>query len=134
MPFYKMSEMEELQVAAQPMGVFKRLAGELMKVGFVSYPKGKLSRPHFHPNEEQFVLMLEGKQIMILGEEEKFIEAGDLAHIPRNTKHGGIILEDVVMFTAKSPVGDGDLAQDHNDAEDAEEITHHLEGKFREYN
>ena len=134
MPFYKMSEMEELHVPAQPMGVFKRLAGDLMKVGFVSYPKGKLSRPHFHPNEEQFVFMLEGRQIMILGEEEKIIEAGDLAHIPRNTKHGGIILEDVVMFTAKSPAGDGDLAQDHNDAEDAEEITRHLEGKFREYN
>lgn len=134
MPFYKMSEMEELRVAAQPMGVFKRLAGELMKVGFVSYPKGKLSRPHYHPNEEQFLLMLEGKQIMILGEEEKIIEAGDVVHIPRKTKHSGIILEDVVMFTAKSPAGDGDLAQDHRDAEDAEEIARRLEEKYREYN
>jgi hypothetical protein len=47
-----MSEMEESHVAAQPMGKFKGLAGELMKVGFVTYPTGKLSRPHFHPNEE----------------------------------------------------------------------------------
>ena len=41
MPFYKVSEMAESHVAAQPMGRFKGLAGELMKVGFVTYPKGE---------------------------------------------------------------------------------------------
>ena len=132
MPFYKMSEMEESHVAAQPMGKFKGLAGELMKVGFVTYPTGKLSRPHFHPNEEQFLLILEGKQIMIVGEEERLLGPGDLVHVPRNTKHGGIILDEVVMFTVKSPAGDGTLDQDHNDAEDAEEITRHLKKKLRE--
>lgn len=132
MPFYKMSEMEESHVAAQPMGKFKGLAGELMEVGFVTYPKGKLSRPHFHPNEEQFLLMLEGRQIMIVGDEEKLIGPGELVHIPRNTKHAGIIMDEVLMFTAKSPAGDGSLDQDHNDAEDAEEITRHLKRRLQE--
>ena len=41
MPFYKVSEMAESHVAAQPMGRFKGLAGELMKVGFVTYPRAR---------------------------------------------------------------------------------------------
>ena len=104
MPFYRATEMAESHVAAQPMGRFKGLAGELMKVGFVTYPKGKMSRPHYHPNEEQFLFILEGRQWMIVGDEEGLVVAGDLVHIPRNTKHGGVIIDDVRMFTAKSPL------------------------------
>ena len=46
MPFYKVSEMAESRVAAQPMGRFKGLAGELMKVGFVTYPKSARCPDH----------------------------------------------------------------------------------------
>ena len=134
MPFYKVSEMAESHVAAQPMGRFKGLAGELMKVGFVTYPKGKMSRPHYHPNEEQFLLILEGRQWMIVGDEEKLIGPGDLVHIPRGAKHGGVIIGDKsVFFVVKSPCGDGSLDQDHNDAEDAEAIVQRLEEKLREF-
>ncbi len=133
MPFYKASEMAESRVTAQPMGRFRGLAGELMKVGFVSYARGKVSRPHYHPNEEQFLLMLKGRQWMIVGEEERLLAPGDLVHVPRNTKHGGIVVEDVWMFTAKSPAGDGRLDQDHRDAGDAEELTRRLREKFAEY-
>ena len=134
MPFYKQSEMEETTVPEQPMGIFKGLAGELMKVGFVTYPQGKLSRPHFHPNEEQFIYIIEGRQYMILGQDERIIGPGDLVHIPRNTVHGGIIIDEkTVMFAVKSPAGDGNLAQDHNDAENADEITEKLKSKFKEF-
>ncbi len=134
MPFYKQSEMEETTVPEQPMGIFKGLAGDLMKVGFVTYPQGKLSRPHFHPNEEQFIYIIEGRQYMILGQNEGIIGPGDLVHIPRNTIHGGIIIDEkTVMFAVKSPVGDGNLAQDHNDAENADEITEKLKSKFKEF-
>ena len=133
MPFYKQSEMEETTVPEQPMGIFKVLAGDLMKVGFVTYPEGKLSRPHFHPNEEQFIYIIEGRQYMILGQDEGIIGPGDLVHIPRNTVHGGIIIDEkTVMFAVKSPTGDGNLAQDHNDAENADEITEKLKSKFEE--
>ena len=134
MPFYKRSEMEVANLSAQPMGKFQGLAGELMKVGFATYEKGKISRPHFHPNGEQFIYIVEGRQYMVLGEEEGIIGPGDLVHIPRNTKHAGIIIDErVVMFAAKSPSGNGNLAQDHNDAEDADEITAHLKAKYEEY-
>ena len=134
MPFYKRAEMEVSNLAAQPMGKFQGLAGELMKVDFVTYEKGKLSRPHYHPNEEQIIYIIEGRQYMVLGEEEGIVGPGDLVHIPRNTKHGGIIIDErTVMFAAKSPAGNGNLAQDHNDAEDAEEITAHLKRKYEEY-
>ena len=107
MPFYKQSEMEETTVPEQPMGIFKGLAGDLMKVGFVTYPQGKLSSPHFHPNEEQFIYIIEGRQYMILGQDEGIIGPGDLVHIPRNTVHGGIIIDEkTVMFAVKSPTGD----------------------------
>jgi len=102
-----------------------------MKVGFVDYPKGKLSRPHFHPNEEQFLLNMDGRQFMIVGDEEKIVGPGDLVHIPRNTKHAGIILDDVTMFTVKNPAGDGSFDQDHNDAEDAVEITQYVKRKLQ---
>ena len=136
MPFYKVSEMAESRVAAQPMGRFKGLAGELMKVGFVTYPKGKMSRPHYHPNEEQFLLILEGRRFMIVGDEEQAHRPpGDLVHIPRNTRHGGRTLTDkAVFFAAKSPCGNGDLAQDYNKAPDAEEVIERLESKLDELN
>ena len=134
MPFYKVSEMAESRVAAQPMGRFKGLAGELMKVGVVTYPKGKMSRPHYHPNEEQFLLILEGRQWMIVGDEERVVEPGDLVHISRGAKHGGVVIDEVRMFTAKSPSGDGDLAQDYNETPDAEEVIERLESKLDELN
>ncbi len=133
MPFYRISEMEAVRASVSP-ATAKTAPGELMKVGFVTYPKGKVSRPHYHPNEEQFLLILEGRQWMIVGDEERVVEPGDLVHIPRNTRHGGVIIDDELrMFTAKSPSGDGRLDQDHNDAEDAEAIVRRLEEKLREF-
>ena len=132
MPFYKISDMEAVRASVGP-ATAKTAPGELMKVGFVTYPKGKMSRPHFHPNEEQFLLILEGRQWMIVGDEERIVEPGDLIHIPRNTRHGGrTIGEKSVFFVVKSPCGDGDLAQDYNKASDAEEVIERLESKLDE--
>ena len=68
MPFYTRSGMEEVTVGDWNPSVFQPIAGELMKGGFVSWPKGPHAKPHFHPNEEQFILMLEGRQLLVLGE------------------------------------------------------------------
>ena len=123
MPFYKQSEMKETSLPEQPMGIFKGLPGELLKVGFVTYPKGKISRPHYHPREEQFVYILEGRRYLILGEEEKIVGPGDLVHIPRNTVHGGIVLDEkTVLFAVKSPSGNGKLDQDFVLAENHKEM------------
>lgn len=94
-----------------------------MKVGIVTYQEGEGPPPHFHPNEEQYMLMLEGKLKMVLGDEERVIERGVLVHIPRNTRHGvRAVGGPAVFFAAKSPVGTGDLSQDYNMAQDAVEV------------
>jgi quercetin dioxygenase-like cupin family protein len=126
MPFYKISEMKERHATVGP-GVEKGVAGELMKAGIMSYQDGEGPPPHFHPNEEQFVLMLEGKNSMILGDEQRIVGPGDLVHIPRNVRHGGrAVGGPAVFFAVKSPVGTGDMSQDYNKAKDADEVWERL--------
>ncbi len=133
MPFYKQTEMEEISLPEQPMGTFQSLPGELMKVGFVTYYKNNLTIPHLHPNEEQFAYIIEGRQFMILGQEEAIVGPGDLIHTPKNTVHCGIILDEkTLMFVVKSPCGDGGLAQDYQAVEKTEETIEYLKKKFIE--
>jgi quercetin dioxygenase-like cupin family protein len=122
MPFYKISEMEAKRSKVGP-SESKSVAGELIKVGVVTYREGEGPPPHFHPNEEQFMYVLEGKMRMVLGDEEQIIEPGTLVHIPRNVRHGVCAVGGAaVFFAAKSPVGTGDLSQDYNKAKDADEV------------
>ena len=133
MPFYRISEMTEKPLGTGP-SLAKSVVGEFIKAGIVTIPQGEGSAPHVHPNEEQFILILEGKRYMILGDEEREIGPGDLIHIPRNTRHGArTIDEKSVFFTVKSPSGDGDLNQDYNKASDAEEIIERLTEKLKGY-
>ncbi len=128
MPFYKISEMEAKRSRSGP-AMAKSVPGELMKSGIVTYQAGEGPTPHFHPNEEQFMLMLEGRMNMVLGDEAQIIEAGDLIHIPRGTRHGVIAVGgEAVFFAVKSPCGDGTLDQDYNRAADAEEVMERLKG------
>ncbi len=133
MPFYKISELEKVSLAVNPGGEYQPVVGELMKSSIVTFRKGTGSTPHSHPNEEQFILVLEGRRYFIVGDEERIIEPGDLVHVPRGTVHGGRTLDDTaVMFVVKSPAGDGRLDQDHNDAENVEELKRHLNEKVKE--
>ena len=122
MPFYNISEMQEERTQVGPARV-KSVAGEFMKAGIVTYQEGEGPPPHFHPNEEQYMLILDGKMKMVLGDEEQMIERGTLVHIPRNTRHGIRVVEGPALFFAvKSPVGTGDLNQDYNKAKDADDV------------
>jgi quercetin dioxygenase-like cupin family protein len=117
MPFYKISEMEGKRSKVSP-SVGKTVAGDLMKVAIVTYQAGEGPPPHFHPNEEQFMLILEGKLRMVLGDEERIVEPGILIYIPRNVRHGVCVVEGpAVFFAVKSPVG-----TDYNKAIDADEV------------
>ncbi len=133
MPYYKIFDMEKVREDASPEAEIQRVKGELMKAGLVTYNKGEFARPHAHPNEEQFVLIMEGKRYSILGDEERVVGLGDLLHIPRNTRHGAITLTDkVVSFVVKSPAGTGVLGQDYHEAEDVEEVIKRLKSKLEE--
>ena len=118
MAFYRVSDRKDLPDPARLV-----VPGELIKAGIVSLNQGDEPEPHFHPNEEQFVLILQGRLEMLLGDETAEIGPGDMVHIPRNTMHGIKVLEGpMVWFNCKSPVGDGDLKQDYNEAPNSAEM------------
>lgn len=129
MPFYRISEMEARRSKVSP-GMTKSVAGELMKVAIATFQDGEGPPPHFHPNEEQFMIVLEGKMRVVLGDEERVVDPGILIHIPRNVRHGICAVEGpAVFFTTKSPAGTGDISQDYNKAKDADEVWKRLSAK-----
>lgn len=125
MPFYRLSEMEEVRRGSGP-SVAKTVAGELMKVAVVAYQDGEGPMPHVHPNEEQYLFMLEGEMRMILGDEDRLIGPGDLVHIPKGVQHGTRAVGPVKFFTVKSPAGNGEMAQDSKKAPDAADLARRL--------
>jgi quercetin dioxygenase-like cupin family protein len=134
MPYYRLANLQKVREDMSPLAEIQRVKGEFMKAGLVAYKKGEYSRPHYHPNEEQFVLVLEGKRYSILGDEERIIGPGDLIHIPRNTRHAAISLtENAVSFAVKSPVGSGVMGEDYHEAKDADEVEKHLLAKLKEF-
>ena len=121
MPFYNIENVTQRK--GQGSNVNHVVIGELMKGGWVITQGKKDPSPHFHPNEEQYMLILEGKIKMALGDEMKILESGDLIHIPRNTPHCAMTLSDSAKFFAvKSPSGNGKLDQDFVLAENHEEM------------
>ena len=121
MPFYNIKTVTQRK--GQGSNVNHVVIGELMKGGWVITQGKKDPSPHFHPNEEQYMLILEGKIKMVLGDEMKILESGDLIHIPRNTPHCAMTLSDSAKFFAvKSPSGNGKLDQDFVLAENHEEM------------
>lgn len=124
MPVYKIFEMEKNREESTPEAEMQRVKGELMKVGIVVYQKDKGAPPHYHPNDEQFNLILEGRRVMILDGKVAYAEPGDLIHIPRNSVHGGgqSLDEKCVFFAAKSPAGSGVMGEDYNAVDNAEEL------------
>ena len=126
MPFYQIAEMVKNNSEINPAITAKSVPGEYMKAGIVTKPEGEGPPLHMHPNEEQFTLILEGNLHYILGDEDKVVGPGDMIHIPRYTNHRSRAVNgEATFFTVKSPAGSGELDQDYNmvdDAEDAENL------------
>ena len=79
MPFFNINDMKTKMDKTAP-GMAATVVGEFMKVGVMTYEDEIGPPPHFHPNEEQFVLVLEGELRMVLGEEVKNIGPGEVIH------------------------------------------------------
>ena len=103
--------MEAVRASVGP-ATAKTAPGELMKVGVVTYLKGEGAKPHYHPNEEQFYLVLEGRRYVIVGDEERVVEPGDLVHIPEHGRStaASSSMRQAHVLRVKSPSGDGSLA------------------------
>ena len=127
MPVYKADEMKATPDVKNPNVLMKQFGGDLIKVGIVTYKTGETPPPHYHPNDEQWVFMLEGRVAHLLGDEIITIGPGDLVHIPRNTVHGIRILESPCrFFTCKSPAGSGQFSEDYTDIPNKDEILQRL--------
>ena len=125
MPFYKIAEMQQNPSTANPQQFVQTAVGEFMKAGIVTKPDEEGPPLHMHPNEEEFTLALEG---IVLGDEERICERGDLIHVPCFTNHRSRAIDGpAVFFVVKRPSGAGDLDQDYNEAEGAEEAEKRFE-------
>ncbi len=121
MPFYQIAEMVKNNSEINPAITAKSVPGEYMKAGIVTKPEGEGPPLHMHPNEEQFTLILEGQLHYILGDEDKVVGPGDMIHIPRFTNHRSRAVNgEATFFTVKSPSGSGELDQDYNIADNAD--------------
>ena len=127
MPVYKAKDMQATPDVKNPNIMMMQYGGELIKVGIVTYHTGESPPPHSHPNDEQWVYMLEGSVAQLLGDEIFTIDPGDLVHIPRNTVHTIRVLESPCrFFTCKSPAGSGGLSEDYTPVPNVEELQRRL--------
>ena len=51
-------------------------------------PAGTFVPPHIHPEQDEFIYMLEGRLDLILDGDEDYAEPGDLIRLPRGIPHG----------------------------------------------
>lgn len=51
-------------------------------------PAGTFVPPHIHPEQDEFIYMLEGKLDLVLDGDEDYAEPGDLIRLPRGIPHG----------------------------------------------
>ncbi len=127
MPVYKAQDMQATPDVMNPNVMMMQFGGELIKVGIVTYKTGEGPPPHSHPNDEQWIYMLEGRVAHLLDDEVISVGPGDLVHIPRNTVHGIRILESPCrFFTCKSPAGSGNLSEDYTEVPNVAELQRRL--------
>jgi quercetin dioxygenase-like cupin family protein len=64
------------------------VAGQNTLISFIENPPGCVFPQHSHPSE-QILIMLEGEEDHICGEERFLMKAGDMCIHPPNVMHGG---------------------------------------------
>ena len=76
--------------------------GERMMVGLGRIPKGTVSEPHWHPNE-QWIYVLEGRSEMVIEGEKCVGTPGMVIYIPAKAVHEARSTgdTDLVFFTCK---------------------------------
>ncbi len=70
-------------------------AAEKMMISVVDLEPGSVVQEHSHPHE-QVGMLLSGKAIFYIGDEEKTLQPGDLYRIPGGVKHRVVALDQPV--------------------------------------
>lgn len=73
----------------------KTAAAEKMMLSVVDLEAHAIVEEHSHPHE-QVGMLLQGKAIFYIGDEQKTLQTGDLYRIPGHVKHRVVALEEPV--------------------------------------
>lgn len=60
---------------------------ETIALGYVSVDHGNSTSTGFHDDEEEIYVILKGRAILFIGDEEREVEPGSVAYVPRNHRH-----------------------------------------------
>lgn len=60
---------------------------ETIALGYVSVDQGNCTVPGFHNDEEEIYVILKGRALLMIGDEKQEAGPGDVAYVPRNTRH-----------------------------------------------
>jgi quercetin dioxygenase-like cupin family protein len=87
--FYRWNEIDEDSAPGStlPEGMTRRgvVLGDTM-LALHSAKAGLEPQPHSHPND-QIAIMLKGRMLMEVDGEQRILEPGDFAYVPRNVTH-----------------------------------------------
>lgn len=104
MPFIHYDQITKEFVTPKHSTAYGALAsGELIEVGYLSFKGGEGAEPHQHPHE-QIVVVLKGRILVRLGDEEAEIGPGSGFHVPSNLLHGVSAIEDTEVISCKNLV------------------------------
>ncbi|MDT7656398.1 MAG: hypothetical protein QOF38_1113 [Pseudonocardiales bacterium] len=53
-----------------------------------TFPSGTFVPPHIHPNQDEFIYLLEGRLSLVLDGKDGFADPGDTVRLPRGIPHG----------------------------------------------
>jgi len=104
MPFIRYEDIKQEYVTPKHSTAYGALAtGESIEVGLLSFKGGEGANPHQHPHE-QIVVVLKGRLLVKLGDEEQEIGPGSGFHVPPNLLHGVTAIEDSDVLSCKNLV------------------------------
>lgn len=105
MAFYKWTDLTPDLITPKYSTAFgPNLCVETMEVGLFTYPPNTEAKPHAHPNE-QIMVVLKGRGVWTVGDEEKILGPGELVYNPPNVPHGLKVLdEELQLLNCKSVV------------------------------
>ncbi|MBN1218909.1 MAG: cupin domain-containing protein [Anaerolineae bacterium] len=98
--FYSWTDLPQTPMAP---GIWRRLvSGEKVMIVQVTLDKGAVVDTHQHPHE-QMTHPLSGVLELEINGQTRIMRPGDVAHIPANTPHRAVALEDVITLDIFSP-------------------------------
>ncbi|MEP7183240.1 MAG: cupin domain-containing protein [Betaproteobacteria bacterium] len=104
--FHRWTEITQDKVPGPtlPAGMTRRgiILGDVM-LGLHSAVAGIKAEPHAHPND-QIAIMIKGRMLMEIDGEERIMEPGEFAYVPRNVMHRIQTMdEDALVLDVFSP-------------------------------